>query len=43
MEKNAPIMMTHQGRSTGHTKLSRIPVTTADKSPTMQDFFMTLR
>ena len=43
MEKNAPMMMTHQGRSTGQTKLSRIPVTTALRSPTMQDFFMSLR
>ena len=43
MEKNAPMMTAHQGRSTGQTKLSRIPVTTADRSPTMLDFFMSLR
>ena len=43
MAKNEPIMPSHQGAAEGMTQVSRTPVTTAERSPTLVFFFMSLR
>ena len=42
-EKKPPMISIHTGVVGGQTKASRIPVTTADRSPMELVFFMTLR
>ena len=41
--KKSPMMSVQYGMVTGHTNASSNPVTTADRSPAVQSFFMSLR
>ena len=43
MEKKPPMISIHTGVVGGQTKASRIPVTTADRSPMDWGFFRSLR